>query len=73
MKMELLTHRMEKAALSGRLKQSNKEVRELKGQIRQQTKTEPASSFTEEPICRLIMERVNDGQFKSKVNCAIYK
>ena len=73
MKTELLTHRMEKAALSGRLKQSNREVRELKDQIRQQTKTEPASSFTEEPICRLIMERVNEGQFKSKVDCAIYK
>ena len=70
-------HRMEQAAMSGRLKRSNQEVRELKSQIKQlddlATKTETATSFNEEPICRLIMERVHKGQFKSKMNCDFYK
>ena len=70
-------HRMEQAAMSGRLKRSNQEVRELKDQIKQlddlAAKTETATSFNEEPICRLIMERVNEGQFKSKIDCGLYK
>ena len=74
---ERQTHRMEQAAISGRLKRSNQEVRELKGQIKQlddlATKTEVAASFDEEPICRLIMDRVNEGQFKSKIDYIIYK
>ena len=74
---ERQSHRMEQAAMSGRLKRSNQEIRELKGQIRQQddwvTKTQPAASFTNEPICRLILERVNEGHFKSKVDYIIYK
>ena len=74
---ERQTHRMEQAAMSGRLKRSNQEVRELKDQIRQlddlAAKTETAASFNEEPICRLIMERVHDGQFKSKIDCELYK
>ncbi len=73
------THKMQQSALSNRLKRSNEELRELKGQIRQQadsmnTKQEAqALSFNDEPICRLIMERVNDGQFKAKIDCEIYK
>ena len=74
---ERQTHRMEQAAISGRLKRSNQEVRELKDQIKQlddlATKTEVAASFDEEPICRLIMDRVNEGQFKSKIDYIIYK
>ena len=74
---ERQTHRMEQAAISGRLKRSNQEVRELKDQIKQlddlAAKTEVAASFDEEPICRLIMERVNEGQFKSKIDYIIYK
>lgn len=74
---ERQTHRMEQAAISGRLKRSNQEVRELKNQIKQlddlAAKTETAASFNEEPICRIIMERVHDGQFKSKIDCDIYK
>lgn len=70
-------HQTQQAALSGRLKRSNQEVRELKGQIRRQNdlaaKTEVAASFDEEPICRLIMDRVNEGQFKSKIDYIIYK
>ena len=74
---ERQTHRMEQAAMSGRLKRSNQELRELKDQIKQMddlaAKTEVAASFNEEPICRLIMDRVNEGQFKSKIDYIIYK
>ena len=71
-------HRMEKAALSGRLKKSNEALRELKGQIQQQendavSKPEQADTFADEPICQLIMERVNEGQFKSQMDCTVYK
>ena len=77
MEKERQTHRMEQAALSGRLKRSNETLRELQDQVRQQgeTTTKPetqAASFAEEPICRLIMERVNEGQFKSKVSYLDY-
>ena len=74
---ERQTHRMEQAAIAGRLKRSNQELRELKGQIKHlddlAAKTEVAASFDEEPICRLIMERVNEGQFKAKIDCELYK
>ena len=74
---ERQTHRMEQAAIAGRLKRSNQELRELKGQIKHlddlAAKTEAAASFNEEPICRLIMERVNEGQFKAKIDCGLYK
>jgi hypothetical protein len=75
---ERQSHRMEQAALSGRLKRSNETLRELQDQVRQQNDTAPkpetsAASFAEEPICRLIMERVNEGQFKSQMDCTIYK
>jgi len=70
-------HKMQQAALSGRLKRSNEELRELKGQLGQRedatATAEQAASFTDEPICRLIMERVNEGQFKSKVDYVYYK
>ena len=75
---ERQSHRMEQAALSGRLKRSNETLRELQDQVRQQNETTPkpetqAASFAEEPICRLIMERVNEGQFKSQMDCTAYK
>ena len=76
---EKQVYSMEKKALSSRLKKSNETLRELQGQIKQQNRnssisseTQPAT-FLDEPICRLIMERVHDGQFKSKIDCGIYK
>ena len=72
-------HRLEKASMSGRLKKSNQELRELKDQIRQQAgngapkQVAQAMSFNEEPICRLIMERVNEGQFKAQMDCKLYQ
>ena len=68
---------MKQKALSGRLKKSNEEVRKLKGQIKQMddlvAKSETAISFNEEPICCLIMERVKEGRFKSKIDHFTYK
>lgn len=75
-KEEQHTHTLQQKSLSGRLKQKNKEVRELQDQIRQQNDRDaavkPTISFEEEPICRLIMERVKEGQFKSQMDCNIY-
>ena len=73
------THRIQQSALSNRLKRSNEELRELKDQIRQQTDSmnpkqeAQALSFNDEPICHLIMERVNNGQFKAQMDCMNYK
>ena len=64
--------------MSGRLKRSNQELRELKDQMRQQAgngtpkQETQAESFNDEPICRLIMERVNEGQFKAQMDCKLY-
>ena len=72
-------HRLEKASMSERLKRSNQELRELKDQMRQQAgngvpkQEAQAVSFNDEPICRLIMERVNEGQFKAQMDCKLYQ
>ena len=72
-------HRLEKASMSGRLKRSNQELRELKDRMRQQAgngapkQEAQAVSFNDEPICRLIMERVNEGQFKAQMDCKLYQ
>ena len=77
LKIERQAHKMKQAALAGRLKKSYEEVRELKDQIKWQddaaAKNKTAASFTEEPICCLIMERVQEGQFKSKMDYTVYK
>ena len=79
MEAEREAHRLEKASMSGRLKRSNQELREMKDQMRQQAgngvpKQEAhAVSFNEEPICRLIMERVREGQFKAQMDCKLYQ
>ena len=76
-KEEQHTHTVQQKSLSERLKQKSQEVRELQDQIKQQNDrdaaVEPTISFDEEPICRLIMERVKVGQFKSQMDCSIYK
>ena len=79
MEAEREAHRLEKASMSGRLKRSNQELRELKDQMRQQAgngvpkQDAQAVSFNDEPICRLIMERVNEGQFKAQMDCKLYQ
>ena len=77
-KEEKQTHSMEKKALSSRLKKSNETLRELQDQIKKQDRNPlkpetPAATFVDEPICRLILERVSAGQFKSKVDYLEYK
>ena len=74
------THRMEKAALSGRLKKSNEALRELKGQMKQQKKpiTKNAESqvaeFADEPVCQHILAVCNDksNPIKSTVPVSAY-
>lgn len=78
MEAEQHAHRMAQVAMAGRLKRKNQEILELKDQIRQQDnnlikETVTASSFVEEPACRLIMKRVTEGRFKSKVDYINYK
>ncbi len=74
---ERRSHFIEKAAILGRLKRKSQEVRDLKGQIRRQddssVKVETAASFNEEPVCRLIMERVEKGRFKTTIAYKFYK
>ena len=76
---EKLVHSIEKKALASRLKNSNETLRELQNQIKQQNKIisikseTQATTFMDEPICRLILERVSAGQFKSKVDYLEYK
>jgi len=56
----------EKQVLSGQLQKQGEALSAIKKRVE-------VASFAEEPICRLIMERVNEGQFKSKVDYLIYK
>ena len=56
----------EKQVLSGQLQEQGEALSAMKKRVE-------AASFVEEPICRLIMERVNEGQFKSKVDYLVYK
>ena len=76
-KEEQHTHTIQQKSLSGRLKQKNQEMRKLQDQIKRQNdrdaETELTISFVEEPVCLLIMERVKEGQFKSQMDCTIYK
>ena len=52
-------------------------MRELKDQVKRQDELDAtpkqAESFIDEPICRLILERVKKGKFKSKVDYLEYK
>ena len=56
----------EKQVLSGQLQEQGEVLSAMKKRVE-------AASFAEEPICRLIIERVNEGQFKSKVDYIVYK
>ena len=75
--VERQTHRMEQTAISGRLKRKNEEVRELRDQIKRQEELEAtpkqAELFIDEPVCQLILGRVKEGKFKSKVDYLDYK
>lgn len=74
-----LVFQMENAALSGKLKKRNQMLQELRDKNPQQKDDHnqhiehSASSFAEEPVCRLIMKRVSEGCFKSQMDYSIYK
>ena len=72
------SHKMQQAALSGRLKKSHQDLHELRSQFKQQDNVSArwqsqAVSFEEEPVCQMIMDMVNEGHFKSQMDCSIYK
>ena len=79
MAAERNAHQVQQAALSGRLKQSNRKVRDMKQIINQQDNHQTkdlmkeTKTFEDEPICRDILERVKKGQFKSQMDCLVYK
>ena len=52
--------------------EKNRENDSLKRKL-EQIDSAPKIPFTDEPICRFILERVSKGQFKSKVNYLEYK
>lgn len=72
-------HRAQQAAIAGKLRKRNEEVVELKKQINQQkdniaNKELPKTiDFLDEPICQIILGRVNEGHFLSQMDCTIYK
>ena len=76
---ERLEHRNKQAALSGRLKKSNEELRKLKEENQKQTNNSlkeqevQAGSFIDEPVCRLILGRVNEGKSLSQMDFHVYK
>ena len=76
-------HRMQLAALSSRLKKSNKALRDTSKQLEkaitekaafeQKTSVKDYSSFRDSLICRQILEIVENQYIKSKMDCSIYK
>ena len=78
-KEEAETQRIQHSALAARLKQSNKKLREQLENNRNPNdgktagRDAHAESFLDEPICRLVLQRVHEGQFKSQMDYAVYK
>jgi tetratricopeptide (TPR) repeat protein len=75
-------HRMQQAALSGRLKRSNEELRDLSKQLKQSLTKNPQyesdasndyAAFINDPICKHIVGVAHKQQFKSKMDYLIYK
>ena len=70
--------------MTGRLKERNQEVSKLKKELDQLKKRQneeaipnytdkPDGKFLDEPICKQILQRVEEGQFKSKIRYVEYK
>lgn len=79
---ERQTHKMQQAALSGRLKRSNEELRDVSNQLEQMLAKNVSSelvlsddnkAFVNTPICHYIVNLVHTQQFKSKMDYLIYK
>ncbi len=76
------SHKMQQAALSGRLKRSNEELRDVSNQLEQILAKNAISesglsdnynAFVDAPVCLYIVGMVNKQQFKSKMNHLVYK
>ena len=82
MESERQAHKMQQAALSGRLKRSNEELRDVSNQLEQMLAKTVSSeavlsddykAFVNTPICLYIVDLVHTQQFKSKMDYLIYK
>ena len=79
---ERQAHKMQQAALSGRLKRSNEELRDMSKQLEQSLSknalyesdaSNDYAAFINDPICKHIVGVVHTQQFKSKMDYLIYK
>ena len=78
---ERQTHKMQQAALSGRLKKSNEELRDVSMQLEQTLAKTPSESmphddyaaYVNTAICQYIVGVVHEQQFKSKMDYLVYK
>ena len=75
-------HRMQQATLSGRLKRSNEELRDISKQLEQSLSknalyesdaSNDYAAFINDPICKHIVGIAHKQQFKSKMDYLIYK
>ena len=75
-------HRMQQAALSGRLKRSNEELRDVSKQLEESLSknaqyesytSNDYAAFINDPICKHIIGIAHKQQFKSKMDYLIYK
>jgi tetratricopeptide (TPR) repeat protein len=82
MESERQTHKLQQAALSGRLKRSNEELRDVSKQLEQSLSknalnesdtSNDYAAFINDPICKHIVGVVHTQQFKSKMDYLIYK
>ena len=82
METERQAHKMQQAALSGRLKRSNEELRDISKQLEQSLSRNSSiesnvsndyAAFINAPICLYIVELAHKSQFKSKMDYLIYK
>ena len=76
------THKMQQAALSGRLKRSNEELRDIskqleetlaKNSLSESETSDDYSAFVNSPVCLYIIRLAHTQQFKSKIDYLIYK
>ena len=80
---ERQTHKIQQAALSGRLRQSNVALRDVSRQLEKtiannvfldvSANPDDYSSYINAPICQYLITLVHKQQFKSKMDCLIYK
>ena len=72
-------HKAQQSAIIGRLKQSNRMLRELQERVQHQSKGEFenkesfATTFLEERICCYILQQVKEGGFKAQIDPRVYK